>query len=62
MLSDREIQVLNLAKIGYSNWKIGHELGITTNTVKRHFTNIYRAIGAKNRAHAVYLAISLSYI
>jgi len=56
-LTARQRQVLNLAANGNTNMQVGRILGIGPTTVQRHLTEIYRALGANDRAHAVALAI-----
>jgi DNA-binding CsgD family transcriptional regulator len=51
-LSPREIEVLNLIAVGYTNAQIADELHISTNTVARHVTHILVKTGGANRAEA----------
>lgn len=55
-LSAREVEVLILASKGLSKEQIGQQLKITTGTVGVTLNNIYRKLGAKNRAEAVSFA------
>ena len=57
LLSDREIEILELIAAGAANKEIAERLGITEVTVKAHLRNIYAKIGAQNRAHAVTIAL-----
>ena len=41
-----------------SNQQIADQLGISSFTVKNHVQKILRKLGARNRAHAVALAIT----
>jgi ATP/maltotriose-dependent transcriptional regulator MalT len=52
-LSERELEVLQLIEAGKSNRRIAQELFVTAGTVKSHVNNIYRKLGAANRAEAV---------
>lgn len=54
-LSARELQVLNQAALGKQNQEIGSDLHISTETVRTHMRNIFRRIGARDRAHAVHI-------
>lgn len=54
--SGREREVLMLVALGLSNHEIGSRLDITVETVKTHVQHILRRLGARNRAHAVFLA------
>jgi DNA-binding CsgD family transcriptional regulator/pimeloyl-ACP methyl ester carboxylesterase len=56
-LSPRELQVLGLLAKGRSAREIGGELVLGTRTVERHISNIYRKIGAHNRAQATAYAL-----
>lgn len=56
-LSPRELEVLRLVARGRSSREIGAELILTVRTVERHISNIYRKIGAHNRAQATAYAM-----
>lgn len=56
-LSSREIDVLKLVANGHANKVIGPRLSITEETVKSHVKNILAKLGARDRTHAVRLAI-----
>lgn len=60
-LSERESQVLAMLLEGQPNKEIGQNLHIREVTVKLHLKNIYRKLGARNRAHAVRLAFDLGW-
>jgi DNA-binding CsgD family transcriptional regulator len=55
-LSCREIEVLTLIAAGGTKYEIARRLGIAPRTVASHMSRIYRALGARNAAHAVALA------
>ena len=52
-LTQRELEVLQYIAEGKADKEIGHELGISINTVKNHTTNIYRKLDVANRAEAI---------
>jgi DNA-binding CsgD family transcriptional regulator len=52
-LSERELEVLTLLASGKPNREIAKDLFVAEGTVKTHTNNIYRKIGAKNRAEAL---------
>ena len=52
-LSEREVQVLTLLASGRTNAEIAKALFVAVGTVKSHVNNIYRKLGAANRAEAV---------
>jgi DNA-binding CsgD family transcriptional regulator len=56
-LSPRELQVLGLLAQGKSAREISAELVLGVRTVERHISNIYRKIGARNRAQATAFAL-----
>jgi len=52
-LTEREKQVLHLICDGFSNQQIADVLIVSVNTIKKHTSNIYGKLGARNRAQAV---------
>lgn len=56
-LTARERQVMRLVATGNTNAAIGRLIGLHPTTVNRHLANIYRALGARDRANAVALAV-----
>ncbi|MEG3617226.1 response regulator transcription factor [Magnetovibrio sp. PR-2] len=56
-LSPRELGVLNLLAGGLTNKQIANEISVQEATIKIHVKNIYRKIGANNRAQAVRMAL-----
>ena len=56
-LSPRELGVLNLLAGGMTNKEIAREVSVQEATIKIHVKNIYRKIGATNRAQAVRMAL-----
>jgi DNA-binding NarL/FixJ family response regulator len=61
-LSERELEVLALLASGKTNSEAASDLFVSVGTVKSHTGNIYRKLGAKNRAEAVTVARNLSLI
>jgi LuxR family maltose regulon positive regulatory protein len=61
-LSERELEVLVLIAAGKRNPEIARELFIVLSTVKTHVQNIYRKLGARNRAQAVSRARELNLL
>ena len=49
--------MLHLVSYGLSNGEIGRKLFLSEDTVKTHLRRAYRTIGARDRAHAVRLAL-----
>jgi DNA-binding NarL/FixJ family response regulator len=56
-LTSREIEVLTLIGAGNSNKRIGLMLSINEDTVKGHVKNILAKLDARDRTHAVTLAL-----
>lgn len=56
-LSGREREVLTLIADGLALSEIGRQLTISLATVRTHAANVYRKLGARNRPHAVALAL-----
>jgi DNA-binding NarL/FixJ family response regulator len=56
-LTTREREVLLNVMEGFSNREIAGQLFVSPETVKTHITNIMSKLGARDRTHAVVLAI-----
>jgi LuxR family transcriptional regulator, quorum-sensing system regulator BjaR1 len=61
-LSKREVQVIQIAAAGKTNWEISRILGVSEETVKATISRASRKLKASNRAHAVATAIAHSLI
>jgi signal transduction histidine kinase/DNA-binding NarL/FixJ family response regulator len=57
-LSARERSILLLMAGGHTNVEIGQQLFLATKTVERQVATIVHKLGARNRAHAVALAVA----
>jgi len=49
--------VLQLVRDGYKNKQVADQLAISENTVNFHIKNIVDKLGAKDRTHAVTIAV-----
>lgn len=58
MLSERELEILDNIRNGFTNVEIGVRLGISPLTVKNHVGNIIRKLNVRSRGHAVAKALS----
>jgi DNA-binding NarL/FixJ family response regulator len=58
-LTERELEVLELAGHGYTNKAIGLQLGISDRTVQGHLAKIYSKLDANSRTEAVMRAVAL---
>lgn len=61
-LTDRELEVLQLAAQGYTNKAVGIQLGISDRTVQGHLAKIYAKLEASSRTEAVMRAVSLGWL
>ena len=61
-LSERELEVLSLVASGRTNAEIAKDLFVALGTVKSHVNNIYRKLGAANRAEAAARARELNLL
>ena len=61
-LSDRELEVLNLAGQGQTNDQIADQLFLSSHTVKRHMANILAKLHQRSRADAVAYAYRNGYL
>ncbi|MCK2216263.1 response regulator transcription factor [Actinomadura sp. ATCC 31491] len=62
VLSDKEVEVLQLAAQALSNVQIARRLGVAEATVKRHMRNIFVKLNAVSRIDAVNKAVAASLI
>jgi LuxR family maltose regulon positive regulatory protein len=62
VLSERELEVLQLIAAGKSNRQIASELFVSVGTVKTHLNNAYRKLDAHNRTEAVARARELELL
>jgi two-component system nitrate/nitrite response regulator NarL len=53
LISDRELEVLNLIQLDYSNSEIGKHLFLSENTIKTHIKHIYKKMSVSNRREAI---------
>lgn len=56
ILTERELEVLQVAAGGERNKEIAYKLGITERTVKAHLASTYQKFGVDSRAAAVAVA------
>ena len=61
VLSKREIQVLRAVADGNSNQKVGISLGLSEDTIKAHMKTILQKLDARDRTHAVMIALRRGY-
>ncbi len=61
-LSKRELEVLSILASGKTNAEVAGDLFVSVGTVKSHTGNIYRKLGARNRAEALNRARELGLI
>jgi DNA-binding NarL/FixJ family response regulator len=61
-LNDRDIEVLRLVAEGHSTAKIANDLAYSESTIKNIIHATVHELGARNRAHAVALAVRANLI
>lgn len=61
-LSKRELEILELISLGYSDKEIAYTLKISARTVQTHVTRIVIKLGARNRTNAVTNYIRQTYL
>lgn len=61
-LSPREVEALQWAAEGKSEWEIGESMGISEHGVDKHMRSAREKLGTRTRAHAVAEAIRLGLI
>jgi DNA-binding NarL/FixJ family response regulator len=61
-LSPREISVLRLIALGERNRRIGEELNVSEETIKSRIKNILAKLNARDRSHAVALAMKRGFL
>ena len=52
-LTSREMEILHLMSLGYTNKKIADKLYVSINTVKTHASNLFDKLGASSRVDAL---------
>ena len=57
VLTDREREVLVMVAMGWGTSGIAAELGVSSSTIETHVRNFLEKLGARNRAHAIALAL-----
>lgn len=61
-LTDRELEVLQLAAAGKTNREIAHDLVIVPRTVEQHMAHINKKLGVKNRTQAALYAVRMGIV
>jgi DNA-binding NarL/FixJ family response regulator len=56
-LSPREREIMHLMAEGYTGAAIGRRLGVSVETVRTHARNVIRKLRARNRVHAIAIAL-----
>jgi len=56
-LTPRELEVLRLIRDGHKNKQVADQLSISENTVNFHIKNLVEKLGARDRTHAVTIAV-----
>ena len=61
-LTARELEVLQHVARGLGNKEIAQAIGRSTETVKAHLESVFRKLDARDRAHAVTIAVQRGFI
>jgi ATP/maltotriose-dependent transcriptional regulator MalT len=61
-LSERELEILRLISLGFTNQEIAHTLVIAVSTVKSHINNLYSKLGTSRRTQAIAIARDLGLL
>ena len=61
LLTNREMEVLQLLALRLTNKEIAHNLGISTGTVKQHTINLFRKLHVENRREAIVQARAMGF-
>jgi DNA-binding NarL/FixJ family response regulator len=56
-LTDRQLEILTLLALGYSEKEVAVRLGISLRTARNHVANLYQRLGLHHRAEAVLTAV-----
>ncbi|POH64325.1 two-component system response regulator [Cryobacterium zongtaii] len=62
ILTSRELEVLRMVALAYSNREVGLQLSLAEGTVKRHVSNIFTKLDATSRMGAVRRAVTLGLL
>ena len=61
-LTKRQVEILHLMALGWSNKEIGRKLMVSENTVKYHLKKILLKLNAQNRTEAVAMAVNSGWL
>ena len=61
LLTNRELEVLQLLALRLTNKEIAQSLGISTGTVKQHTINVFRKLHVENRREAILQARAMGF-
>jgi len=61
-LSSREVEIIKHTACGLTAKEIARIMGLERRTIEAYMTNIRKKLGAKNAAHAIYIALKISVI
>ncbi|TMD18672.1 MAG: response regulator transcription factor [Chloroflexi bacterium] len=56
-LTDRQLEILTLVALGFSEKEVAVRLGISFRTARNHVTNVYERLGLHRRSEAVMIAV-----
>jgi len=56
-LTDRQLEILTLVALGFSEKEVAVRLGISFRTARNHVANVYERLGLHRRSEAVLIAV-----
>ena len=62
VLTDRELQILELVSQGLTVKQVASRIGLSPRTVETHIAKLYRKLGVRNRVQAVSKAAALGLV
>lgn len=61
-LTEHDVLLLERLSYGYTDGRIGEEIHLSTETVRAQVRGVVRRLGARNRTHAVAIALQTGLI
>ncbi|HEX5951258.1 MAG TPA: response regulator transcription factor, partial [Actinomycetota bacterium] len=62
VLTERELQILDLLARGFTVKQVATRVGLSPRTVEKHISNLYRKLGVRNRVQAISKATAIGLV